>query len=146
MSVKPVGLSFEEAAALPTAAVTALQGLRHRGEIRPEQTIHWNKATPGGKWSCKWRNGSSAIRPSSRPLVQVERRDIQRLNAGDADSSAAIPISKSVTRRTRGYLAVSESCYTHSFAAVRAPRAHAGQPHAARGATLDVTFIAAVIT
>ena len=47
MSVKPVGLSFEEAAAVPMAAVTALQGLRHHGEIRPEQTILINGASGG---------------------------------------------------------------------------------------------------
>jgi NADPH:quinone reductase-like Zn-dependent oxidoreductase len=47
MSVKPVRLSFEEAAAVPMAAVTALQGLRHHGEIRPEQTILINGASGG---------------------------------------------------------------------------------------------------
>jgi NADPH:quinone reductase-like Zn-dependent oxidoreductase len=47
MSVKPVGLSFEEAAAVPMAAVTALQGLRHHGEIRPEQAILINGASGG---------------------------------------------------------------------------------------------------
>ncbi|HZJ51687.1 MAG TPA: NAD(P)-dependent alcohol dehydrogenase, partial [Actinomycetota bacterium] len=35
MSLKPANLSFEEAAAVPMAAVTALQGLRHHGEIQP---------------------------------------------------------------------------------------------------------------
>jgi NADPH:quinone reductase-like Zn-dependent oxidoreductase len=34
MSLKPANLSFEEAAAVPMAAVTALQGLRHHGEIQ----------------------------------------------------------------------------------------------------------------
>jgi len=47
MSVKPVRLSFEEAAAVPMAAVIALQGLRHNGEIRPEQTILINGASGG---------------------------------------------------------------------------------------------------
>ena len=35
ISLKPANLSFEEAAAVPMAAVTALQGLRHHGEIQP---------------------------------------------------------------------------------------------------------------
>ena len=47
MSLKPATLSFEEAAAVPMAAVTALQGLRHHGEIRPEQKVLINGATGG---------------------------------------------------------------------------------------------------
>ena len=47
MSLKPANLSFEEAAAVPMAAVTALQGLRHHGEIRPEQNVLINGASGG---------------------------------------------------------------------------------------------------
>jgi NADPH:quinone reductase-like Zn-dependent oxidoreductase len=47
MSLKPANLSFEEAAAVPMAAVTALQGLRHHGEIQPGQKVLINGATGG---------------------------------------------------------------------------------------------------
>jgi NADPH:quinone reductase-like Zn-dependent oxidoreductase len=47
MSMKPANLSFEEAAAVPMAAVTALQGLRHHGEIKPEQKVLINGASGG---------------------------------------------------------------------------------------------------
>jgi NADPH:quinone reductase-like Zn-dependent oxidoreductase len=47
MSLKPANLSFEEAAAVPMAAVTALQGLRHHGEIKPEQKVLINGASGG---------------------------------------------------------------------------------------------------
>jgi NADPH:quinone reductase-like Zn-dependent oxidoreductase len=44
---KPANLSFEEAAAVPMAAVTALQGLRHHGDIKPDQQVLINGATGG---------------------------------------------------------------------------------------------------
>jgi NADPH:quinone reductase-like Zn-dependent oxidoreductase len=36
---KPVNLTFEQAAAVPLAALTALQGLRDAGQIQPEQNV-----------------------------------------------------------------------------------------------------------
>jgi NADPH:quinone reductase-like Zn-dependent oxidoreductase len=47
MSLKPANLSFEEAAAVPTAAVTALQGLRHHGDIEAGQRVLINGASGG---------------------------------------------------------------------------------------------------
>ena len=36
---KPANVTFEQAAAVPVAAITALQGLRDKGQIRPGQDI-----------------------------------------------------------------------------------------------------------
>jgi NADPH:quinone reductase-like Zn-dependent oxidoreductase len=47
VSSKPATLSFEEAAAVPMAAVTALQGLRRHGELQPSQQVLINGATGG---------------------------------------------------------------------------------------------------
>jgi len=39
LALKPIGLTFEEAAAAPQAAVLALQGFRHQGQIQPGQKV-----------------------------------------------------------------------------------------------------------
>ena len=47
MSLKPANLSFQEAAAVPMAAVTALQGLGHHGELQPTDKVLINGASGG---------------------------------------------------------------------------------------------------
>ena len=47
IALKPARLTFEEAAAVPVAALTALQGLRDRGQIQPRQKLLINGASGG---------------------------------------------------------------------------------------------------
>jgi NADPH:quinone reductase-like Zn-dependent oxidoreductase len=47
LALKPPNLTFEQAASMPIAAITALQGLRDKGRIRPGQKILINGASGG---------------------------------------------------------------------------------------------------
>ncbi len=44
---KPASITFEEAAAVPVAAITALQGLRDKGKLEPGQRVLINGASGG---------------------------------------------------------------------------------------------------
>jgi len=47
LALKPANLSFEQAAAIPVAGLTALQGLRDKGRIQPGQRVLINGAAGG---------------------------------------------------------------------------------------------------
>ncbi|MGO9802987.1 MAG: NAD(P)-dependent alcohol dehydrogenase [Steroidobacteraceae bacterium] len=61
VAVKPAGVSFEQAAALPIAAITALQALRDKGKLRAGQKVLINGASGGvGTFAvqlAKWLGG-----------------------------------------------------------------------------------------
>ena len=81
LTLKPNNMTFEEVAALPQAAVVALQGLRDKGQVKPGQNVLINGAGGG--------SGSFAVQLAKHFGAEVtgvdntEKSDIMRQNGAD---------------------------------------------------------------
>ena len=90
---KPANVSFEEAAALPVAALTALQGLRDKAQLQPGQKVLVNGASGGvGTFAvqvakalgaevtavCRTRNVEQAHSIGADHVVDYTREDFTR--------------------------------------------------------------------
>jgi NADPH:quinone reductase-like Zn-dependent oxidoreductase len=94
LAPKPPGVSFEEAAAVPVAGVTALQALRNQGEVEPGQKVLINGASGGvgtyaiqlAKWFgadvtavCSTGNVELAASLGADRVVDYTREDFTKL-------------------------------------------------------------------
>jgi NADPH:quinone reductase-like Zn-dependent oxidoreductase len=90
---KPANVSFEEAAAVPVAAITALQALRDKGKVQPGQGVLINGASGGvgtfavqlAKWLgadvtavCSTRNVEQARALGADRVVDYTQEDFTR--------------------------------------------------------------------
>ena len=90
---KPANVSFEEAAALPVAALTALQGLRDKAQLQPGQQVLVNGASGGvGTFAvqvakalgaevtavCRTRNVEQAHSIGADHVIDYTREDFTR--------------------------------------------------------------------
>lgn len=93
LAPKPAGMTHEEAAAVPVAALTALQGLRDHGELAPGQRVLINGASGGvGTFAvqiakalgaevtavCSSRNVDTARTIGADQVIDYTREDFAR--------------------------------------------------------------------
>jgi NADPH:quinone reductase-like Zn-dependent oxidoreductase len=112
---KPAGLTFEQAAAVPMAASTALQGLRDKGQIKPGQRVLINGASGGvGTFAvqiakafgahvtavCSTRNVEQARSLGADEVIDYTREDFTR-NAQRYDLILDVAASGSLSARLR---------------------------------------------
>ncbi len=93
LALKPANVSFEEAAAVPIAAITALQGLRDKGGVKPGQKVLIDGASGGvGTYAiqiarsfgaevtavCSTRNVETARKLGADHVIDYRQEDFTR--------------------------------------------------------------------
>jgi NADPH:quinone reductase-like Zn-dependent oxidoreductase len=82
LAAMPVGLTFEQAAAVPQAGVLALQGLGYRGEVQPGEHVLINGAGGGvGTFAVQMAKASGAVVTGVDSASKLER--LRSLGADD---------------------------------------------------------------
>jgi NADPH:quinone reductase-like Zn-dependent oxidoreductase len=114
LALKPANLSFEQAAAVPSAAITALQGLRDAGSLQPGQKVLINGASGGV--------GSFAVQIASLMGAQVtgvcSARNVEMVRALGAD--AVIDYTRQdFTQNGQRYDLILDNVASHSFSELR---------------------------
>lgn len=104
LAFKPANLSFEAASAIPVAALTALEGVRDKGNIRPGQSVLINGASGGvGTFAvqlakffraevtavCSARNLETALSVGADHVIDYTKEDFTQ-NGKQYDLIAAV--------------------------------------------------------
>ena len=74
LALKPAGMTFEQAAAVPQAALLALQAFRYKGHIQPGQKVLINGAGGGaGTFAVQMAKSSGAVVTAVDSTVKLEK-------------------------------------------------------------------------
>ncbi len=110
----PANLSFEQAAAVPTAGLTALQGLRHEGKVQPGQKVLINGAAGGV--------GTFAVQIGKALGAEVtgvcSTRNVELVRSLGADHVVDYT-QEDFTRGERRYDLILDNAASHSFGDLR---------------------------
>jgi NADPH:quinone reductase-like Zn-dependent oxidoreductase len=112
--IKPDGLTFEQSASVPVAALTALQGLRDKGHLQPGQRVLINGAAGGvGTFAvqiAKW------LRADATGVCSTRNVDLVR----SAGADRVIDYThEDFTRSTQRYEVILDCVGNHSLSACR---------------------------